>query len=526
MSDITFHPLSSLARGLIQSLEEKEHTRHEEHAVTVNPIVSKLASWYERVRNAMEYREDEVVLRATIERILKRRLLLGGDGKTTAEPLIKELLWARYLPANEVPLSTVKKVEESIDLYLDLRLAVLRDHKMSQELINDWTYDLMSADIQYILNPKREKEIMANFMFHVLRDDVTIVDDTKETKDAQVFMGVRRAYARDDLAFLRYQLFTQYFGRLTKHNLVHTASHFPKGYAEIMRELSYPVKDKIYTYIKRRTAAFFILEDILNLNKDNLKTMLEQEEDLKEAVFEACEKRYNSVSTKVGRAIVRSVIFLLLTKVAFAFFVEGTYERIVYGEIQWRTLIINTATPPLLMIIVSLFIRPPGLANSRLILSYMKELLYTETPRLGNKLTVHKQEKRDKTFESVFNALWLLAFALSFGGIIFILTKLHFNPVSQFVFIFFLAIVSFLAYRISLIANIYRVGERQGLLTFIVDFLFMPVIRVGRRLTQTVAQINIFLMFFDFFIESPFKYMFAFFDQWFRFLHAKTEELE
>ena len=363
-------------------------------------------------------------------------------------------------------------------------------------------------------------------MFHVLKNDVAITDDTYETRDAQVFMGVRRAYARDDLAFLRYQLFCQYFGKLTKHTLAHTSTHFPQGYNEIMRELNYPAKDKIYTYIKRRTAAFFILEDILRSDKENIKTVLESEEDLQDAVFAACDVRYAGVATKVGRAIIRSVIFILLTKVAFAFLVEGTYERIVYGGLQWKTLLINTATPPLLMVIVGLFIRPPGLANSRLIFLYIKELLYTDTPRLGNRLTVTKVEKRNKTFDTVFNVLWLFAFMISFGGIILILTKLHFNPVSQFVFIFFLAIVSFLAYRISLIANIYRVGERQGMLTFVVDFLFMPVIRVGRKLTQSIAQINIFLMFFDFFIESPFKYLFAFFDQWFRFLHTKTEELE
>jgi hypothetical protein len=91
---------------------------------------------------------------------------------------------------------------------------------------------------------------------------------------------------------------------------------------------------------------------------------------------------------------------------------------------------------------------------------------------------------------------------------------------------FFLAIVSFLAYRISLLANVYRVGEKQGLGTLLVDFLFMPIIRVGQKLTQGISQINIFLMLFDFFIEAPFKFLFAFFDQWFYFLHNKTEEME
>ena len=117
-------------------------------------------------------------------------------------------------------------------------------------------------------------------------------------------------------------------------------------------------------------------------------------------------------------------------------------------------------------------------------------------------------------------------FCLSFGAIIYILTRLHFNFISEVIFIFFLAIVSFLSYRIALLAHVYTVGEKQGMGTLIVDFLFMPVIRVGRKLTQGIAKINIFLMLFDFFIEAPFKFLFAFFDQWFYFLHAKTEELE
>lgn len=523
---LTFSPLSSLAKYLIDSLQETPKEPPDERRITVNPIVSKFASWYEKVRNAMEFREDEVVLRATIERILKRRLLLGGNGKTTAEPLVKELLWARYLPESEIRESIVTRIAESIDLYLSLRLQVMSKHSVAESVINEWTYDLMSSDIQYILNPKRDKELITNFMFHVLKDDIQINDDTEETRNAQVFMAVRRSYARDDLAFLRYHMFCQYFGRLTSKTLDYTVEHFLKGYNEILRQMDYPAKDKIYTYVKRRTAVFFIFEDILKSHQENLKTILESEEELEQVVLEACDERYKTIGKRVRTAVIRSVVFLAFTKVAFAFFVEGTYERIVYGHILWESIIINTGMPPLLMLIVSLFIRTPGADNSRKIFEYIKQLLYEEDPRLGNKLLVSKAKASDHKFTTAFNVLWLFAFVLSFGGIIFILTKFHFNVVSQGVFIFFLAIVSFLSYRISLLANVYRVGEKQGLLTLVVDFLFMPIIRVGRKLTQSIAQINIFLMLFDFFIEAPFKSLFAFFDQWFHFLHAKTEELE
>lgn len=519
-------PLSPLARMLIDHLTRKEEVQHDERKISVNPIVTKFASWYERLRNAMEFREDEVILRATIERILKRRLLLGGNGKSTAEPLVKELLWARYLPDNQIAHSKMIKVQESIDLHLALRLQVLEQHRISDSIINDWIYDLMSSDIQYILNPKREKEVIANFMFQVLKDDVAIIDDSEETKDAQVFMAVRKAYARDDLAFLRFHLFRQYFGKLTHSSLESTVKNFAEGFEEIGKQLNYPGKERIYTYVKRRTAAFLIFEDVLLSDKKALSGLIEKPEELEKVVLESCEKHYKTISTRVRTAVIRSVIFILLTKLAFAFVVEGTYERIVYGHIIWPSIIINTTVPPVLMVIVSFFIRTPGIENSKRILKYINELLFSKNPQLGDRLSIVIQKEQSGVFSSVFNILWLISFGLSFGAIIYLLTQLNFNVISQFIFIFFLAIVSFLAYRISLLANVYRVGEKQGIGTFFVDFFFMPVIRVGRRLTQSISQVNIFLYFFDFFIEAPFKLLFAFFDQWFYFLHRKTEELE
>src|SRR4051812_11101637 len=87
-------PLSHLAKALVTNFEKPESLVHGKR-MAVNPVVVKFASWYEKLRNVMEYREEEVMLRAAIERILKRRLLLGGNAKTTAEPLVRELIWAR-----------------------------------------------------------------------------------------------------------------------------------------------------------------------------------------------------------------------------------------------------------------------------------------------------------------------------------------------------------------------------------------------------------------------------------------------
>lgn len=513
--------LSHLARLVIEQFERKSEPNHE-RKITVNPFVSKVASAYEKLRNAMEYREEEVMLRATIERILRRRLLLGGTAKTTSEPLIRELIWARYLPDNSVPESAITKVEDTIDLYLQLRLKVLEKHKVRLGEINDWTYQLMSSALATILSPNYEKQTMGNFMYQVMRDDVTIIDDNEQTRDAQVYLAVRRAFARDDLAFLRYHLFILYFGDLTWSSLDHIALAFKDGLNEITSQLVYPRKDKIYMYVKRRAAVFFILEDILRVHKGSLLEMLRDEEKVQHAVHEACQKRYKSISKKVQTAIIRSFVFILLTKVIFAFAIEGTYEQLVYGSIQWLSIGINTSIPPLLIIIVSLFIRTPGEENTRRIISYVKQLLYDDSPRLGNQLLVKKQADKPNI---LFNVLWLLAFLISFGAIIYVLSQLHFNVISMSIFVFFITVVSFLAYRISLTAHIFSVGEKQSLFAPFIDFLFMPVIRVGRKFSQSISQVNIILFAFDFLIETPFKVFFAFVEQWFKFLHEKTEDL-
>lgn len=518
--------VSSLADLVIRVFEEKSAYNHE-RKVTVNPVVAKFATWYEKLRVAMEYRDEEVILRATIERILKRRLLLGGNARTAAEPLVRELVWARYLPDNTVPSSIVSEVEEGIDLYLQLRLMVLQKHRMPERVLNEWIYHLMSAHIEHILNPNKEKETISNFMYQILKDHIDIVDDSEETRNAQVYIAVRKSFAKDDVAFLRYQVFKLYFGQLTRENLEFVSSEFLAGYREIVKELSYPVKEKVFNYVKKRTATFLILEDLLREQKGELRDLIQDEAAFQEAVYAACEKRYQGIKSKVRRVIIRSVFFVLLTKVLFAFLVEGTYERVFYGGINWTSIIINTSIPPLLMIVVGLFIKTPGAENSKRILTYMKRVLHEEKPRLGESLVIKKSKETGRSFlTSTFTFLWFLAFFISFGSIIWVLNRIGFNNISIGVFLFFLTIISFLSYRISLVAHTYTVGDSQGYFTPVIDFLFLPIVRVGRHLTQEISRINFLLFVFDFIVEAPFKLIFAFFEQWFLFLHAKRDELE
>ncbi len=519
--------LNKLSATLVAVYDKTTSLNHD-RTISVNPVVAELATWYEKFRTAIDYREDEVILRSTIERILKRRFLMGGDGNTIAAPLIRELVWARYFPDASVPESTVTKVAQTIDLHLLLEKTINEKHRINHSQVYEWIIHLLSSEIEDILKPGNEKDLMSNFIYQLFKSRIEITDDSEETRDIQVFIAVRRAYANDDLALIRYRLFKQYFGKVTEDNLKKIAHNFLVAKNKFEDQFNYPLKDKIYTYIKNQIVPFLILDDVLRKNRGRISTLVTDEDNLNSEILSACNSRYKTITAKVRRAIIRSVIFIFFTKAMFALFIEGTSERFLYGHIVWSSIALNTLTPPVLMIIVGFLIQTPNRENSFRILRKINTILYDEPPSLDLLLSIKKRpSKTDPILWSLFILLWLTTFGLSLGAIIFVFTKLGVNPLSQAVFIFFLAIVSFVSYRINRTANMYILKDRkENLGSLLFAFFFMPFIQVGKRLTMAISQINIILFIFDFIIETPFKGIFAFFEQWFLFLRTQREKLD
>lgn len=179
------------------------------------------------------------------------------------------------------------------------------------------------------------------------------------------------------------------------------------------------------------------------------------------------------------------------------------------------------------MVGVGLLIKTPDAKNSAQILFNIQKLLFEENPQIVSNLSLKlKPDTTHNMKDFIFSILWVLSTLLVFGLIVSLLSKLQFNPLSQATFLFFIAIISFLTYRIYQTANIYTVVAKQGLLSPIVDFFFVPIISVGRKFTEGIAQINFILIIIDFIIEAPFKGIVGFFEQWFMFVADKREELE
>lgn len=517
---------SKLSEHLINIFEIREKELNDEK-ITVNDLVSKVAYFYEKFRTAMDYGTEETILRRAIERILKRMLFLKQNPKSVAENLVRELIWAGYFPNATVSQSLIDKVSASITLYLELKDKILAKRVLKNEDIGQFVLEILSCEISSTLIPNKEKDAVVNFTFQILKNSIDIQDDTQQTKDIQVFIAIRKSFTKDDLEFLKYELFTQFFGRLTKENINSVLNSFEDGYKEIKRQLNYPLKEKVLSYVKKKIPPFLILYDILAEEKGHIRNLAPNEEAFRVKVFTTCNKKYNTIKRKVKTAIVRSFIFILFTKAVIALAIEGTFESIFLGQIQWFSIMLNTILPPMIMVGVGLGIKTPNEKNSEIIYNNIRMILFEENPIVGAPVSLRLKANSASTLKDyIFSILWVLSMFLTLGIIWLILGKLHFNNLSKSIFIFFIAIISFLSYRIYQTAGSYTVLKKPSLFTPLFDFFFVPVIRVGQRLTEGVVQINFILIAIDFIIEAPFKTLIGFFEQWFLFVANKREELE
>ncbi len=126
-------------------------------------------------------------------------------------------------------------------------------------------------------------------------------------------------------------------------------------------------------------------------------------------------------------------------------------------------------------------------------------------------------------FRTAYAATFLITFSLLYA----FLGALKFTWVSSLIFIFFLCIVSFFAFRLRVAAREFVVIETlASFRTVILDFFSLPILRAGQWLSESVSRINIFIFFFDFIIETPYKIFLNVLEDCFAFMKEKKEELQ
>ena len=140
-----------------------------------------------------------------------------------------------------------------------------------------------------------------------------------------------------------------------------------------------------------------------------------------------------------------------------AFGLEVPFEIFIYGQVNKLPLILNMVFPPLLMWITTMQIKIPT-AKDREALVARTWYIVENFDNLKNEDDVLRPESTDNKASLayyVFSTLYAIFFIGTFVLIYYVLGLLGFRFFSKVIFVFFLTIIAFFAYRISQIARVY-----------------------------------------------------------------------
>jgi len=527
--------LSKYTQALVDNfvkVKQKEGPS-ETDKITVSPTVSLFAIAYEKFRNVIQYREESIIRRSAMERIIKRRLSINPEGKGEAENLIRELLWARYFPNESLGQKDVSNVQEIIDKYTLLRKEIIVGRPdFKKNYLAEFVFDLMTCEIEEALTPEASEtnSLFTFYIFQVLKDKLKVEDIDENTKNAYFFLALDKAFNKSDLPYLRYHLFTLYnekLSKLSKDEIRTQATKFVGLFEDIDKLIKNAIVGRVLRFVRNHIPPFRILFQLFNKEGKTIERVIKDESELWREVEKLCREKYEQVKSRLNNLALKAIIYIFLTKMIVAFIIEYPVSLYYFGEVNYLALTINTIFPPFLMFLLIGLTKTPNDENTKRLYDRIKDIVDADRSFESTVSFITKKPKaRRPALIFGFTVFYTFTFFITFVFLYLFLDFLGFNIISQIIFVLFVSLVSYFAYRIRNVAKQYTLKESEGIFRPFFDIFFMPILSLGQFLSRGLAKLNFLTVFLDFIIEAPFKLVIEVVEEWISFVRSKREEIE
>ena len=538
--EVIFTPNEN-AKKLFQVIYREKNKSEEDDdtpKIKVSELISRLAFYYEKIRNSVDYKEEYLLRKNSILRNLKRQVVIEGSLKAVnaeevAKNLLVELIRAGYLPNNKLPEIKIGETAAVIDKYLKLRalgLSNIADEK-ARNKIGKWIFALAAAEIEEKLDTNPVMQTAIDNIYELLSEHIALPDGSvyKSDREIQVYLSIHRIFMKFDNDMLEFLLLKYYNANWAKANdkeIKYLANRLEAIKAEIDAQINHPLTAQLNKIISRYSVYFTILNDVVSDDPVGVYEGFKSDpKAFPRLIKKFAQKRYQEARVKLRRAAVRSIIYIFLTKMVLAFILEVPVTLWLGEVLNYNSLAINIIFPPLLLFLIVFFTRTPSEANTQKIIQGVEEIVYTEKER-KEPIILRQPSARGKGVSGTFAVIYSITFFITFGLVIYFLDKIHFTFVSIIIFLFFLTLVSFFSLRIRKVAReMYIVESRESIFSFIMDFFYVPIIEVGKWLNEKFSRINFFVFILDFIIEAPFKIFVDIAEEWTKYVKERKEDI-
>lgn len=527
-----------LFQVIYRKKNKPEDQDNDETKIKVSELISRLAFYYEKIRNSVDYKEEYLLRKNAILRILKRQVIIEGplkilNAEDISHNLLVELIRAGYLPNNKLPETKIGEIAKVIDKYLKLRFFSL-DKFANEEQKNEyskWILALAASEIEENLNADSVPQTAVSAMYELLSSQISLPKDSDFQKDReiQIYISIHRIFMKFDHDMLEFLLFKYYNGNWAQANeeeIKYLANRLEPLKEAIDRQMKHPLAAQLNKIVNRYSVYSTILIDVATDDPVGVYEDFSQDpKAFPRLVKKFTNKRYQEARAKLRRAAIRSIIYIFLTKMVLAFILEVPVTLWLGEVLNYNSLAINIAFPPLLLFLIVLFTRTPSEANTLKIIQGVEEICFKEKER-KEPIVLRQPSGRKRGVSAVFAFFYSITFIATFSLVVYFLDKIHFTAVSIIIFLFFLTLVSFFGLRIRKVAReMYIIDNRENVFTFILDFFYVPVVEAGKWLNEKFSRLNFFVFILDFIIEAPFKIFVDIAEDWTRYVKERKEEI-
>lgn len=506
---------------------DKQHaaSADADRSIRVNPFTNRVGELYERVRYLVDYKEEHVIRVSAIERISRRKLIFEQKTEVGLS-LVQELVAAGYLPNNSMSEEAAEDAQRVIDKFLALRQAI-HDADIDGKDVTRRLIRLAASDIEALWYPAVVDELVAEAFYKTVRPLITCdLDIAPEELDAQIYIACRRALLSNSDDAIMYAFWHSYFPEWKEMQqnagaMQQMAERYRAFERAITHQVKHPLGAALSLRLKNHALYFSLVREIAEQHGMEAEQIFISTGLLEREVKSILEKKYRQQKERVRRSGIRAMVYIFFTKTLLAIGIEAPYDLWVYGSLAYTPLAVNILFHPLLLFLITRGIAPLGQQNTERIIAGVHSILAGESQK---PIYIRLKKTRGSLYV-VFALCYAALFAISFGVIVWVLRIIDFHWIGIGLFLFFLALVSYVGLRIRHNAQTWRVDTAdEGGLGLLWGIATLPIIQTGRWLSATFSSVNVLVFVMDFIIEAPFKVLLSGFDLFVSFLKKKKEE--
>ncbi|PIP17604.1 MAG: hypothetical protein COX43_03440 [Parcubacteria group bacterium CG23_combo_of_CG06-09_8_20_14_all_35_9] len=532
--------LTSATQKLIRKYQiwhESLKPKREVVTIQVDEVASRVATFYEKIREVVDWREEHLMRRIAIERILKRRMFLKKNTENTAEPFVWELIRGGHFPNNKIPKEKIAKIQKLINKYaFILSGSPLPPKDKTKSEFYTQILEIAACEVEEVLAPypRLRADALIEYMEQLMRERIKIgkkaqdfAKITEEEKNTQIYIATQQALFKLDSPIISYNLLKRWYPDWSNPSpitLKEITQNIHLILDNIEKSFSHPLASKFYKVCERYDTPCLLLGDVLSQEPTEIEEKIREPEILERLIKEVYLKRLKNLKLRVRRAAVYSTMSIFLTKGVLLYAVEIPFAKYVMGQCDRLAEVADILVPTFLMALLVVTIRPPKKKNLQLVIMKAKRYIYKDDKKDVYEIELYP--KRGFIFKVIIGLFYLLSFGLCFGAIFWLLYWLNFPPLSYLIFIIFTSLIAFTGTKIRQRAReLHVTEERDSFLNFILVPFSLPVIQLGKWLAARWKKYNIIAVIFNFLIDMPFLIFVELLEQWRYFIKEKKEEI-